>query len=137
MPNCPHGIDSRFCAICTRDTLDTQRQTVEFRAKAHKSQTPAQLEAYQAVYAYEMAMSQLKGRKTRASRTWPMIERHGVLAAVERIVTRKDETQGYKTLVAMGMEDMAFEAVVLRHSGAFSSEAVAASKARLERLRDS
>ena len=59
-----------------------------------------------------------------------MIERHGVLAAVERIVTRKDETQGYKTLVAMGMEDMAFEAVVLRHSGAFSSEAVAASKAR-------
>ena len=54
MPNCPHGIDSRFCAICTRDTLDTQRQTVEFRAKAHKSQTPAQLEAYQAVYAYEI-----------------------------------------------------------------------------------
>ena len=136
MPNCPHGIDDRFCAICTRDSLDTQRQTVELRALAHKSQTPAQLEAYQAVYAYEMAMSRLKGRKTRASRTWPMIERYGVLAAVERIVTRKDETQGYKTLVEMGMKDMAFEAVVLRHSEAFSSEAVAASKARLERLRD-
>ena len=32
---------------------------------------------------------------------------------------------------------MAFEAVVLRHSEAFSAEAVAASEARLERLRDS
>ena len=33
------------------------------------------------------------------------------------------ETEGYRVLVEMGMEDMAFEAVVLRHPESFSPEA--------------
>ena len=45
------------------------------------------------------------------------------------------ETEGYRVLVEMGMEDMAFEAVVLRHPESFSPEAVAASNDRLRRLR--
>ena len=45
------------------------------------------------------------------------------------------ETEGYRVLVEMGMEDMAFKAVVLRHPESFSPEAVAASNDRLRRLR--
>lgn len=64
-----------------------------------------------------------------------MIERHGIVIAIERLVTRPDESPGYKTLVEMGMEDMAFEQVVLRHREAFSEKAVLASEARLKRLK--
>ena len=63
-----------------------------------------------------------------------MIREHGIIGAVERIVTRRKETEGYRVLVEMGMEDMAFEAVVLRHPESFSPEAVAASNDRLRRL---
>ena len=43
-----------------------------------------------------------------------MIRKHGIIGAVELIVTKRKETEGYRVLVEMGMEDMAFEAVVLR-----------------------
>jgi hypothetical protein len=54
------------------------------------------------------------------------------MPAVEFVVTRKDETTGYRALIEMGMEEMAFEAVVLRHPQVFSAEAVEASRARLQ-----
>jgi hypothetical protein len=85
----------------------------------------------EAVYAYERAESQIRGKKFRTSRTWPMIERPGVIPAVEFVVTRRAETTGYRTLIQMGLQNMAFEAVVLRHPDAFSAEAVKASRERL------
>jgi hypothetical protein len=60
-----------------------------------------------------------------------MIERHGIIEAIERVVKRKDETAGYTALVEMGMQDLAFEAVVLRYPEAFSQEAIAKSRERL------
>jgi hypothetical protein len=77
-------------------------------------------------------MSTLKGKKTRASRTWQMIERRGIIAAVEAVVSRSAESAGYTTLVKMGLEKMAFEAVVLRHPEMFSEEAVLRSRKRLQ-----
>jgi hypothetical protein len=62
-----------------------------------------------------------------------MIRRHGVIPAVERIITRRDETSGYRVLVEMGLEEIAFEAVVLRHTEVFSAAAVDASRKRLDR----
>ena len=138
MPNCVHGIDVRFCAICANpaDATARRRRSIQVRATGRQPQTPAERESYEAVYAYEEALSSQKGRTTRAGRTWPMIREHGIIRAVERIVTRRRETEGYRVLVEMGMEDMAFEAVVLRHPESFSPEAVAASNDRLRRLRD-
>lgn len=101
----------------------------------HSPTTDAEREALEAVYAYEEAMAGASGRRFNASRTWQMIKRHGVIPAVERIVTRPVETAGYRVLVEMGLEDMAFEAVVLRHPGVFSATAVDASKRRLEQLK--
>jgi hypothetical protein len=63
-----------------------------------------------------------------------MVDEYGIIATVERIVMRPDDAAGYRVLVEMGMEDMAFEAVVLRHPDAFSREAVEHSRLRLQRL---
>lgn len=138
MPNCIHGIDVRFCAACEdrADTTARRRRSIQMRADGRQPQTPAERESYEAVYAYEEALSSQKGKTIRAGRTWPMIKEYGIIGAVERIVTRRKETEGYKVLVEMGMEDMAFEAaVVLRHPESFSPEAVVASDDRLRRLR--
>jgi len=63
-----------------------------------------------------------------------MIERRGIIPAVEHVVTRRDESTGYTALVEMGMQDKAFEAVVLRYPQVFSAEAVRRSKERLAEL---
>ena len=139
MPNCVHGMDSRFCAACANPDRNkaSRRARVQIRATSHQPKNDAEREGYEAIYAYEEALSNQKGRNTRAGRTWPMVEEHGIMGAIERIVTRRVETEGYRVLVEMGMEDMAFEAVVLRHPDSFSAAAVAASRERLERLNTS
>ena len=108
-----------------------RRRAVELRAELHGAANDAEREALQAVYAYERVLSQKRGRNVRAARTWQMIERHGIIGAVERAVNRPDVTSGYTALVEMGMPDFAFEAVVCRHSSLFSAEALARSQARL------
>jgi len=63
-----------------------------------------------------------------------MIRRHGIIVAVERAVTRTVDPMGYRFLAEMGMQDLAFEAVVLRHPDVFSAEAIAQSANRLNVL---
>lgn len=114
--------------------LEARRKAVELRAAAYGAQTATEREAVQAVFAYEEVLSAKRGRKTRASRTWQMINRHGIINAVERAVNRKNETMGYTMLVEMNMQDFAFEAVIIRHPDQFSPETVARAKARLAEL---
>jgi hypothetical protein len=61
-----------------------------------------------------------------------MIKRHGILNAAERAVNRDQETAGYKALIEMGLQEFAFEAVILRHPDLFSPDVVAISKLRLQ-----
>ena len=63
-----------------------------------------------------------------------MIHRHGIIPAVERIVTKRAESAGYTALAQMGLLEMAFEAVVLRYPDLFSAEAIARSRERMEGL---
>ena len=83
------------------------------------------------MYAYERVLSQRDGKTVRASPTWQMIKRHGIIKAVERAVNRPDETSGYTALIEMGMPDFAFEAVVCRHPTVFSAEALERSQERM------
>jgi hypothetical protein len=115
--------------------MSARRRAVELRALKHNAKTAAEREALEAVYAYERVLSGSKGKKITASRTWQMIKRHGIISAVERVVSRPTEAKGYTALVKMGMEDKAFEAVVLRHPEAFSVEAVSRSRDRLRELK--
>jgi hypothetical protein len=114
--------------------LQARRRSVELRAETYGAKSEAENEALKAVYAYEEVLSAKRGRRTRASRTWQMIKRHGIIGAVERAVNRKQETTGYTTLVQMGMEDFAFEAVVLRHQQLFSLETIDRAKTRMNEM---
>jgi len=111
--------------------IAARKRALELRAQAHGATTEVERECLEAVYAYERVLSERHGKNTRAGRTWPMIKRHGILPAVERAVNRRVETSGYQALVEMGLEDYAFEAVILRHPDSFSPEAVQHARARI------
>jgi hypothetical protein len=108
-----------------------RKRAVEIRATGYGAKSQAERECLEAIYAYEQVLSAKNQRKTSASRTWPMVRRHGIIGAVERAVNRKDETVGYSALVEMGLQDYAFEAVVVRYPKLFSAEALAQSQARI------
>ena len=109
-----------------------KRRAVELRVSRHTAQTLAEKESFRAVYAYEETLARKHGRRIRASRTWQMIKRHGIIHAVERAVNRTEETQGYKALADMGMLDYAFENVVLRYPDLFNVETIERAKTRVE-----
>jgi hypothetical protein len=116
-----------------RDLADEARKrSVELRAEAYGAKTRAERECLEAIYAYEEVLSAKNGRRTRASRTWPMIKKHGILGAVERAVNREAETAGYTALLEMGLQDYAFEAVVVRYPELFSPETVYRSRTRVD-----
>jgi hypothetical protein len=114
--------------------LRARRRAVELRAAVHGAKTAAEREALEAVYAYERVLTTKRGKKIRASRTWQMIDRRGIIPAVEHVVARSAESTGYTALVDMGMQDKSFEAVVLRHPDVFSEEALRRSRERLKEL---
>ena len=115
---------------------EARRRATEIRAGQHGAELEVEKEALQAVYAYEEILTQKNGKRTRASRTWQMINRHGILRAIERTVDRESDAAGYLTLVEMDMTDLAFEAVVLRHPDNFSSETVERARQRLQDWKD-
>jgi hypothetical protein len=111
---------------------EARRKGVELRAAAHGAESAAEREALRAVYAYERVLSAKHGHTTRASRTWQMIKRRGIIGAVESAVNRKQETVGYAALVEMGMQDFAFEVVVSRHPDLFSPDTVERAQTRMK-----
>jgi hypothetical protein len=112
---------------------EARKRSVELRAQSYGAKTDAEKECLQAIYAYEEVLRVKNGRRTTASRTWQMVKRHGILGAVERAVNREAETVGYTALVEMGLQEYAFEAVILRYPELFSDEAIRRSKERVQK----
>ena len=63
-----------------------------------------------------------------------MITKYGIIETVERVVKRAADPSGYTALINMGLADLAFEAVVLRHPTIFSTNAVTHSRERLDAI---
>ena len=114
---------------------EARRRAVDLRVLKEGATTDVEREGLQAVYAYEAVKSARKGRTIRASRTWPMIREQGIIKAIERVVDRPHEAEGFTALAEMGMLDYAFESVVLRHPEAFTAATVAVSRQRIEAFR--
>ena len=112
-----------------------KRRSVELRALQFGAVSPLEREALEVIYAYEAVLAERNKRKTAATRTWQMIERHGIRDAIERAVSRETDPLGFLALREMGMEDLTFEELVLRHPEQFSEAAVHRSKTRLEKYR--
>lgn len=136
----------RKCEIFAKNALLKDREdlakqakerAIELKAEAYGAETLAEKEAIKAIYAYEEVLSANNGKKTRASRTWPMIQKYGIINAVERAVDRKAETKGYTALLEMGLEAYAFEAVILRYPELFSESAVEISRKRMSEWKGS
>ena len=51
---------------------------------------------------------------------------------MERAVNREAEASGYTSLLEMGFEEYAFEAVIVRHPGLFTAGAVRRSQDRVK-----
>lgn len=113
---------------------EARRRAVELRAISHGSNNDVEFELLKVLYAYEEVLTQKNKKTTRATRTWQMIKRHGIIGAAERAVDRKIEPIGYKVLVEMGMQDLTFETVIIRHPDIFNKEVVSRAKERLEEL---
>ena len=101
-----------------------KKRGVELRAASHGAHLTVEKEALAAIYAYEEVLSKKNGKRTKAARTWPMLDEHGIIATMERLVKRDSVTQGYAYLIEMGLEEYSFEAVILRHPEHFSAAAI-------------
>lgn len=111
---------------------EARRRSVELRAIAHGASSDAEREALECVYALDEVATQRNGRRTRASRTWQSIARHGVLETVERVLGRPNPTAGYIELMDLNLQDFTFEAVVLKYPSLFKPETLERARTRVE-----
>lgn len=112
--------------------LAAQRKAIDLQVSTHETGSALEAEGLAAVYAYEALLTRRNGKKTRATGTWQAVRRYGVIEAVQRAVCRPPEGPAATiTLRDLGMEDLAFEALVIRHEASFSAAAIEVAKARL------
>ena len=112
--------------------LDAKRRAIELRTAQHGTVSDAERDCLMAIYAYEEILTAKHGKRTRASRTWQMIKRRGILLAIEQVVDRPDGTAGFSALKDAGLENFAFETVVLRYPDSFSRSAIERARERME-----
>ena len=102
-----------------------------FKLMAERSGVSSEVEHefWTTVHAYEHAKAErLKQKSYTAGRIRQMVKRWGIKETIERTVRRKGDSTGYRDLIELGLKDLAFEAIVLRHPEEFSAQAVAISK---------
>ncbi len=81
---------------------------------------------------FHRSMVAFKSYNPRAgNRTMPMLEPHGYVRTIERLVTTRTPSLGFTTLVENGQQELTLEAIVLRHPMMFSAEARESAGARL------
>ncbi len=91
--------------------IEAYRRAVDLRAANHETHSDAEFAAVRAIYAYEEALSFSKGKRTRATGTWQLVNRHGVLPAIHKRINSKNGDDVMPVLKELGMEDYSFEAV--------------------------
>jgi hypothetical protein len=87
---------------------------------------------WQAVHAIEEIRSEDAGKTIRLSYLRRDIEKLGVVAALDKLVSKPGPSERYDDLMARGLPELTAEAVVLRFSDSFSDDAVARARERLE-----
>jgi hypothetical protein len=111
--------------------LQARRKAIDLQVSTHETESAVEAEGLAAVYAYEALLTRRNGKKTRATGTWQAIRRYGIVEAIQRALNRPPDEPGVVTLRDLGLEDLAFEALVIRHEASFSAAAIQLSKARV------
>ena len=99
--------------------LQAHRRAVDLRAEQHGAASDAELSALRAIYAYEEALSHNKGKRTRATGTWQMVNRCGLLPTINRRLQSRDSEHMLPALQELGMGDYSFQSVREAHPDAF------------------
>jgi hypothetical protein len=110
--------------------LAAQRKAVDLQAATHEAASAVEAECFAAVYAYEALLTRRNGKKTRATGLWQAIKRYGIIEAIERAVSRPPDASSTITLRDLGLADLAFEALVIRHEASFGPAAIEVAKSR-------
>jgi hypothetical protein len=87
-------------------------------------------EVSEAIVFYELAI------RRPATRTRQMIEEHGEVEALSRLMVTADLQQGFKVLRNRNQLDQTFEAVVVRFRDLFADQVVQAAQWRLDHPHD-
>lgn len=119
-----------------RGHLDLEAEALqrarELQAMEEGYTTPAQEAIATALYAYEEHQTTVKGKTFRANRTRQMFAKHGLINAAEQTVMNPKKSIGYGVLEEAGLQELSFEAIVVRFSEEFSPLAVEFARARLD-----
>lgn len=94
--------------------LQAYRRAVDLRAEEHDEVTEDERMALKAFYAYEEALSWGQRKRKRATGTWQMVNRMGILPTLRKRVDGKQGDEVMETLKAMKLDDYAFQAVAGR-----------------------
>jgi hypothetical protein len=112
--------------------LEAHRKAVNLKVATHEAVSPLEAEGLSTVYALDALLThQNDGKKKRATATWQAVKRYGVIEAIQKAVNRRAATESCAALRELGLEDLAFEAFVLRHEASFTAATVKLSKERL------
>ena len=112
--------DPELCYVFARNAtrrghpelaLEAYRRAVDLRAEQHETGSEAEHAAVRAIYAYEEALSYSRGKRTRATGTWQLVKRHGLLQTVHKRLNSRSGDDVQPVLKALRMEDYSFEAV--------------------------
>lgn len=131
----PSECESFILNAIARERPDLANQarerSIQLKSEIYGFTNEIEKACLQAIYAYEDILSIKNNRKTRATRTWQMISRYGLLIAVERAVNRKDESFGYNLLKELGLSEYTFESVVIKHHSSFSADSLKRAQLRI------
>lgn len=110
------------------------RKSIDLAIKKHpdfSSLRVVEIECLKAIYCYEKVLKIKNGKTTKANYTWKSISNHGIINAVDKLVSKTDDTMGFTHLNKIGLADYSFEAIVIRYPNSFSNKAAEQAKLRL------
>jgi|APLak6261666328_1056055.scaffolds.fasta_scaffold15447_2 hypothetical protein len=112
--------------------IEARKQAVKLRSEQCGAESEIERECWGAIFAYEEVLAVKNNKRNKANRTRNMIPEYGgIVKTFDHIVKGNRETEGYKALKDLGLEDYTYESVVLRYQDSFSKEAVAQAKRRM------
>ena len=91
--------------------LQAYRRAVDLRAEGHEVESEAERMTLKAFYAYEEALSYGQRKRKRATGTWQMVNRIGLLPTLLKRLDSKTTTDVQTALKLLKMEDYSFQAV--------------------------
>jgi hypothetical protein len=86
---------------------------------------------WQTIHAFELVLTEERGKTTRLSRTRQKVGRVGVIQTLRDWALSDKETDRFRMLLEREMPELTGEAIILRHRDRFTAEICAAAQDRL------